>query len=201
VSDPRERIVEIARFIYDRGLSDSAGGNISMREDGRLYVSPRFMGSVYRYRITPQQVSVLDEAHHVIEGPEVLSREVRMHLAVYRAFPEVGSVIHAHTRYMMVFAAAQRTMRPVLEYTDKFGDVECIPEVPAHSQSLADEVVRLAERRRDQLKRVAMGILLPRHGVAILGLDLDNAYDTLERLENNARVSLMSRLLPPEDAG
>jgi len=98
----------------------------------------------------------------------------------------------------MVYAAAGRTIKPVLEFADKFGDVECIPQSVAHTQELADRVVDLAQRRRDQLSRVAMGILLPRHGVAILGRDLDNAYDTLERLEDNARCALFSQLLPPE---
>jgi len=196
--DPREHMVEIAALIYGRFLSNSAGGNISLRQGGRIYVSPRYMGSQYRYRITPAQISVLDEAHHVLEGPQELSREIRMHLALYEHLPEVGSVIHAHPRFLMVFAAAGRTMKPLLEFTDKFGDVECIPESAAHTQELADQVVELAQRRRAQLKRVALGVLLPRHGVAIMGHDLDNAYDTLERLEDNARCALLSRLLPPE---
>jgi L-fuculose-phosphate aldolase len=196
--DPRQHIVEIAHLIYSRFLSDSAGGNISMRQDGRIYVSPRYMGSVYHYQIRPEQISVLDAEHRVLDGPAELSREVRMHLAVYDRFPEVNSVIHAHPRWLMVFAAAGRTMPPVLEYTAKFGDVECVPEVKAHSQELADQVVQVAGRRREQLKRVAMGILLPKHGIAVLGLDLDNAFDTLERLENNARCVLLSRLLPQE---
>jgi L-fuculose-phosphate aldolase len=192
-------MVEIAALIYARFLSNSAGGNISVRQDGHIYVSPRYMGSLYRYKIRPAQISVLDEAHNILEGPQVLSREIRMHLAAYDRFPEVGSVIHAHPRYLLVYAAAGRAMKPVLEITDKFGDVECIPTAVAHTQDLADRVVELAERRRDQLKKVALGIILPRHGVAILGHDLDNAYDTLERLEDNARCSLLSRLLPPED--
>lgn len=197
--DPRKHMVEIAALIYDRFLSDSAGGNISVREDGLIYVSPRFMGSKYHYRISPAQISVLDAQHNVIEGPPELSREIRLHLAVYDHFSEVGAVIHAHPRWLMVFAVAGRTMKPVLEYTAKFGDVECIAETPMHSQELADRVVELAMRRREQLQRTALGILLPRHGVAILGRDLDNAYDTLERLENNARCILLSRLLPPEE--
>jgi L-fuculose-phosphate aldolase len=197
-NNPKERLVEVAALIYDRFLSNSAGGNISLRQDGRIYVSPRYMGSLYHYRILPEQISVLDDAHQVLDGPHELSREIRMHLAVYDHLPEVGSVIHAHPRWLMVFAAAGRTMKPVLEFTDKFGDVECIPESVAHTQELADHVVELAERRREQLKRVALGILLPRHGVAILGRDLDNAYDTLERLEDNARCVLLSRWLSPE---
>ena len=198
--DPRQRIVEIARLIYDRFLSNAAGGNISLRQDGRIYVSPRYMGSRYQYRITPEQISVLDADHNVLEGPQELSREIRMHLAVYDHFAEVGSVIHAHPRWLMVYSVAQRAMKPILEFTTKFGDVECIPESKAHSQELADQVVELARRRREQLQRVALGILLPRHGVAVLGHDIDNAYDTLERLEDNARCSLLSQLLPPEGA-
>jgi L-fuculose-phosphate aldolase len=196
--DPKSHLIEIAALIYGRYLTDSAGGNVSVRHDGRIYVSPRYMASKYHYVIRPEQISVLDEEHNVVEGPSDLSREVRMHLAVYAAFPEVGSIVHAHPRWLMVYAAAGRTMKPVLEYTDKFGDVECIPETPAHSQELAEHVVAVARRRREQLKKVAMGILLPRHGIAVLGHDLDNAFDTLERLESNARCALLSRLLPPE---
>jgi len=198
--DPKSHIIEIATLIYGRFLSDSAGGNISMRHEGRIYVSPRYMGSKYNYCIRPEQISVLDEEFQVLEGPSDLSREVRMHLAAYANLSEVGSVIHAHPRWLMVYAAAGRTMKPVLEYTTKFGDVECIPETPAHSQELANHVVAVATRRREQLQKYAMGILLPRHGIAVLGHDLDNAYDTLERLESNARCALLSRLLPPEDA-
>jgi len=196
--DPREQIVAIAKVIYGRGLSDAAGGNISVRQDGRIYISPRFMGARYRYQISTEQISVLDEAHNVLYGPTELSRESRLHLAAYENFPEVGSVIHAHPRWLMVFAAAGRTMKPVLEYTTKFGDVECVPESKAHSQELADELVKLVDRRREQLSRVAMGVLLPKHGIAVLGHDLDNAFDTLERLENNARCTLLRRLLPEE---
>lgn len=198
MTDPRDQIVEIAKVIYGRGLSDAAGGNISVRQDGRIYVSPRFMGARYRYQISTEQISVLDEAHNVLYGPTELSRESRLHLAAYENFPEVGSVIHAHPRWLMVFAAAGRTMKPMLEYTTKFGDVECVPESKAHSQELADQVIKLVERRREQLSRVAMGVLLPKHGIAVLGHDLDNAFDTLERLENNARCTLLSRLLPEE---
>lgn len=199
MSDPRQSIVEIAELIFNRFLSDAAGGNISVRHEGRIYVSPRYMGSVYHYKIKPEQISVLDAQHNVLEGPNELSREIRMHLAAYDNFPEVGSVVHAHPQWLMVFAAAGRSMKPVLEYTTKFGEIECIPETKAHSQELADQVVALAQKRREQLRKVAMGILLPKHGIVVLGHDLNNAYDTLERLENNARCVLLSRLLLRED--
>ncbi len=198
--DPKQHMIEIAKLVYGRHLSDTAGGNISLRHEGLIYVSPRFMGAQYHYNITREQISVLNAEHNVLEGPTDLSRESKMHLAAYDNFPEVNSVIHAHPTYLMVYAAASRTMKPVLEYTEKFGDIECIPESPAHSPDLAQHVVEMGQRRREQLKRVAMGVILPKHGVAVLGHDLNNAFDTLDRLEKNAQVSLLLGSLPEETA-
>lgn len=200
VTDPRPAMIATARRIYSRFLSDSAGGNISVRAGEHIYVSPRYMGSRYHYEIETAQISVVAAGGRVVEGPTDLSREVRLHLRAYERLPEVGAVIHAHPRWLMVYAAAGRDMPPVLEYTDKYGVVECVPEVRAHSQELADEVLRVAERRQAQLEKAALAVLLPRHGIAVLGRDLDDAYDALERLENNARCALLSRLLPPEGA-
>jgi len=199
MQDPKQQIVEIAKLIYARGLSDSAGGNISLRQGGLIYVSPRYMGSKYRYNISPEQISVVDNNYQVVKGPTELSREIRLHFAAYQHFPQIGSVIHAHPRWLMVYSVAGRNMQPVLEYTEKFGVTECIPATTMHSQELADEVIAIAQRRAKQLSKFALGVLLPKHGVAILGHSVDNAYDTLERLENNARCTLLSNLLPPEE--
>jgi L-fuculose-phosphate aldolase len=199
MNNVKQQIVRLARLMHTQGLTDTAGGNLSARVDGRIYVSPRYMGSRYQFEITPEQISVLDaKTHAVLEGPPDLSREIRMHLAAYDRFPEVGGVIHAHPHLLQVFGVAGRPMPPVLEYTMKFGVVECIPETPSHSQELADRVVDLAARRAEQLKRTALAVILPKHGVAVLAPDLDAAYDALERLEENARCILFARLLPPE---
>ncbi len=198
--DMRREIVRMARLIYAHGLSNTAGGNISARHEGCIYMSPRYMGSRYQFEIAPEQISVLDaSSQQVLEGPRELSRESKMHLAAYAEFPLLGGVIHAHPHNLMVFVAAGRPMPPVLEWTFKYGVMDCIPETPSHSQALADRVVALAATRREQMERVGLGIILPGHGVAVLGKDLFNAYDTLERLEENAHCILMSRLLPPED--
>ncbi|NLG27026.1 MAG: hypothetical protein GX557_03895 [Chloroflexi bacterium] len=197
--DMKREIVRIARLMYEHGLSGTAGGNISTRYEGRIYMSPRYMGSRYQFEIAPEQISVLDgETQRVLEGPTDLSRESRMHLAAYARFARLGGVIHAHPHHLLVFAAAGRPMKPVLEWTEKFGEVECISESPSHSQELADRVVELAERRRASVEGAGLGIILPGHGVAVLGSDLFNAYDILERLEENARCALLARLLPPE---
>ncbi len=194
--DPREAMVELARLIYARQLSDSAGGNLSVRTGGKIYISPRYMGSRYRWSITPEMISVLDATTlAVLEGPPDLSRESKAHLALYRAFPDAGSVIHAHPMYVQVFASANRPLPPATEYTQKYGTIACIPPVKAHSQALADSVVEALTARRAEFVGHGLAVLLPYHGIIAMGHDLDEAYDTLERMEVNARCALLGALL------
>lgn len=194
--DPRPAMVELGRIIYARQLSDSAGGNVSVRAGGRIYITPRYMGSRYRWSITPDLISVLDaERHRVLEGPPDFSREGKAHLAIYRAFPEAGAVIHAHPQYIQAFACANRPLPAVAEYTQKYGTIPCIPPTKAHSQSLADAVVETLRPRQAELAEHGLAVLLPYHGIIVAGRDLDDAYDTLERMEVNARCTLWGAVL------
>lgn len=195
-ADPRDKMVELARLIYARQLSDSAGGNVSVRAGRRIYVTPRYMGSRYRWSIKPEMISVLDaQTLQVVEGPSELSRESKAHLALYRAFAEAGAVIHAHPYHVQVFACANRPLPPVAEYTSKFGTIPCIPPAKAHSQALAEAVVEALRPHQAELADHGLAALLPYHGIIVLGKDLDEAYDVLERMEVNARCALLGALL------
>ncbi|MGQ9682561.1 MAG: class II aldolase/adducin family protein [Anaerolineae bacterium] len=194
--DPRPAMVELAALIYDRQLSDSAGGNMSVRSGDRIYVTPRFMGARYRWRIRADMISVLDAATlTVLEGPGDLSRESKAHLALYRAFAEAGAVIHAHPRYIQAFTSLGKPLEPATEYTEKYGVIPVVAPVKAHSQALADGVVEAMEGLREGFASHGLAVLLARHGIITMGRDLDEAYDTLERMEVNARCAIYGAVL------
>ena len=191
--DPRPLMVEIAHLLYDRYLTNSAGGNMSCRVGDRIYVTPRGLGSKYRWQLREEMVLVLDaDLNPIVGDPHMVSRESKMHFACYRHFPEVNAVLHAHPRYLSVFAAAGKPVTPTSEYTEKFGTVEVVPPLPSHSQALADAVVEKLAPRRAEMKSHGLGLILAWHGAVTVGRDLADAYDTLERLEWSARVLLMS---------
>ena len=195
--DPRPLMVELAHLIYDRYLSNSAGGNMSCRVGDRIFITPRYMASRQRWRLTEEMVLVCDRDGAVMEGdPRMVSRESKMHFACYRAFGEVNGVIHAHPRYLSVFAAAGRPVVPINDYTEKYGTTEVVPYYPSHSQELADAVVAQLRPREATFKTNGLGLVLAWHGFVAVGRDLADAYDTLERLEWCAQTMLMSRLLP-----
>lgn len=191
--DPRPLMVEIAHLLYRRCLTNSAGGNMSCRVGERIYITPRGLGSRHRWQLREGMVLVFDADLNPLEGdPRMASRESRMHFACYRRFPQVNGVIHAHPRYLSVFAAAGKPVTPTNEYTEKFGTVEVVPPLPGHSQALADAVVAKLAPRREEMEAHGLGVVLAWHGVVAVGRDLTDAYDTLERLEWSAHTLLMS---------
>jgi L-fuculose-phosphate aldolase len=142
-------------------------------------------------------VIVLDSELNAFKGDaSLVSRESQLHFACYRHFPEVNGVVHAHPRYLSVFAAAGQPLPPASEYTEKYGTIEVIPPLPSHSAALADAVVERLSTRRETLARNGLGLILAYHGVATFGRDLSDAYDILDRLEWNAHTHLMRGRLP-----
>jgi L-fuculose-phosphate aldolase len=192
--DPRPLMVEIAGLMYSRHLTNSAGGNISCRVGDRIYITPRYLGSRHRWRLREEMVLIFDGDLNPIAGdPQMVSRESQMHFACYRHFPEINGVVHAHARYLSVFAATGEPVIPTNEYTEKFGTVEVVPPLPSHSVEVADAVVCKLMPRRETLRKNGLGLILAWHGVVTVGRNLADAYDTLDRLEWSAHTLLVSR--------
>jgi L-fuculose-phosphate aldolase len=141
VAQARSRVAEIGRMMFDRNLTDSAGGNISVRVGDVVCMSPTQSGHKRQWQINPEDVLVTDLEGNIIEGEGGISRESNVHYLLHHTFGEYGTaVIHAHPRNLMVFAAMAKTMPPVLEANVKFGDAPCIEYAPAHSIELSKNV-------------------------------------------------------------
>lgn len=193
-TDPRPIMVEIAHLLYTRRLTNSAGGNISCRVGDYIFITPRYLGSKQRWRLREEMVLVYDRDFNIVEGkPANISREGAMHFGCYRHLQAVNSVIHAHPQYLTVFASAGKPVRPVNQYTEKFGEMEVVANLPAHSQDLADAVVAKLQPRAAALEKHGLGLILAWHGVVVVGRSLDDAYDTLDRLEWSAQTLLLAQ--------
>lgn len=195
-TDPRALMVEIATLIYERRLTNSAGGNLSCRVGDRIFITPRYLGSKHRWKLREEMVLVFERDREngdlrCIEGDEAQrSRESLMHFACYDSFPDVNGVIHAHPWNLNVFALAGKSLPPTNQYTEKFGNVAVVPNLPSHSQELADAVVETLAPQQEVLSKNGLGLILHWHGVVTVGRDLADAYDTLDRLEWSAHAEL-----------
>lgn len=196
VAEARAKLARVGAYLFDRRLTDAAGGNISTLVGDVVCMSPTLAGSKRQWQLQPEDVLVVDLDGNILEGEGSISRESNVHFGLYRAFAPTGTaVIHAHPRNVMTFAAAAMSMPPVLEANLKFGEVKCIDYAPAHSQQLADNVVGAIRGQEKRIQTQAAGVIAPWHGIFLIGKDLDAAFDAVERFDTNARSILMARHL------
>lgn len=198
IADLRAHIAEIGRLMYERHLTDAAGGNISARLGDVICVTPRYAGSKHQWRLRPEQVIVADLQGRKLEGEGDISREAKVHFNLLTEFPDGQAVVHGHPRHVMVFAMAGRPIVPVLENTLKFGVIKVCRFAPAHSVELPEYIAAELRGQETAIRKQAAAVIAPWHGLFVLGKDLASAYDAAERIDVNAHCILMSRLLPGE---
>ena len=197
MEDPRVHLCRICKLAYDRQLLDSAGGNVTTRHGDRIYMTRSYSGARYQWELRPDDILVLDRDGNILAGEGEFSREGAVHLACYREFAAAGCVFHAHSLNIMPFVVTQTPIPPLSEQTDKYGEIGFCEWAATHTDALAEHVVAALRPSRDRLERHPIGALIPRHGIFMVGKDLNSTYDALERLDRNAYIALMARLLQP----
>lgn len=195
ISQTRNKIAETGRLVFERHLTDAAGGNISVRVGDSVCITPRYSGSRRHWQLQPNQVLVSDLSGNKLDGDGDVSRESKVHFRLYQEFPDATAVLHSHARNVMPFVAAGQPIEPVLEATLKFGTIPVTGYAPAHSENLADEIVSLIRGKEDAIRKYATAVIAPWHGLFVVAKDIDAAFDLTERIDTNAYCILMSRLL------
>lgn len=198
---PRTHLVRICKLAFDRKLLDAAGGNVTTRFGDEIYMTRSFAGGRHQWDLRPQDILLLDLDGNVLDGEGEFSREGAVHLACYQAFPEAGCVFHAHSLNIMPWVATETPIPPMIEQTDKFRAIGFCRWAATHTPELADNVVEALRPLAHELTSHPIATLIPRHGIFVVGTDLNLTYDALERIDRNAYIALMARsagLIPSE---
>lgn len=185
-SEERKKLCRCVKLIYNRKLTNNAGGNVTVKVDENRYLmTPTLMAARYHCDLSPNQILVIDFEGNVIEGDGNVTREINMHQACYRANPSIKCVIHAHAPKSMFFASVGLDMPNLTEATYNWGEIKCLEFQPATTLALANIVERqvLQDRQSDK------AYLLNKHGVLVLSTSLEDGMDFLERLEWNAEIA------------
>ncbi len=196
--EERKLVAKIGSIMLQRNLTDLAGGNISMRVEDRILMSPTYAGPKRFWELEPEMVLVLDLAGNKLEGNGERSREVPTHVRLLNTYyPHGKAVIHAHPRNTLVFCVAEVPIKPVLESTLKFGEIKLAKYANggSHSELMAENIVEAMKGQEARIAKQAAVVMAPWHGVFAMGKDLPAVLDAIERVENNAYCILMSKLL------
>ena len=183
----REDMAKVAHYMWDRKLTNAAGGNIAVRvDDNRVLISPSLMSERHFCEMRPEDFLLIDYEMNILEGTGKLSREGYMHVLLLKNFKNIGATIHAHPQYCMVFVPQRKPIPNITEATMKRGPVECIPYTQAYTKNLHEEVYRYFDERRQLAEKYPIAAIMPLHGVVVSGSDLFMAYSMLERIEADA---------------
>ena len=190
-----EQVAYIAGLMFDRHLTDIAGGNVSAKDGDRIYITPRYAGSKKHWRLTYQDIiSGLISTDEIIDNP-AFSREGLSHLSVYRAYPEVKAIIHAHPPHVLAFCAIEKHIEPIINSAQKYGTLIYHDHAPSYSQEQADSIVEKLSGKEEMIKSAAAAVLMPLHGIFIAGKDLFQAVDALERINTNAWCLIAQKMI------
>jgi L-fuculose-phosphate aldolase len=168
------------------GLSPGKSGNLSVRVDGGMLITPT--GIAYNEMKGADIVEVRSDGR-VAAGQRVASSEWRIHLAIYKARPDVGAIVHTHSLNATALACLHRGI-PAFHYmVAEFGGdrVVCAPYATYGSEDLARFSVKALGPRN--------ACLLANHGAIALGDTVRQAYDRAAAVEALAAQYARARSL------
>src|SRR6201998_985016 len=178
-----------AKDMLLRGLVEGTAGNISARrEDDNLVITP---SSVDYADMTLDDLVLVDPDGGVLHAAEgrSLSSEMKLHLACYHAFDDIGSVIHSHPVWATMFAIAHQ---PIPACIDEFavycgGDVRCTDYAASGTPEVGTNAVKALEGRG--------AALIANHGLVAVGPRPAKVMHITALVERTAQIVWGARAL------
>ncbi len=192
-STAAEAIIAAGRRLGARGLIAAGEGNLSVRlDDQRVLVTP---AGRHKDELTRADLVVVRLGHDAGTGLEPArspsglapSSDLRIHLAIYDARPDVGAIAHAHLPALMALTLAGEVPDPeVLPETALL--LPRLPYLPFGEMGSPELADRIAAVLAEPPEPFANAVLLERHGALAVGADAGAAADRLELIEVLART-------------
>ncbi len=197
----KQQIYEANMELPRRGLVTYTWGNVSGidREKGLFVIKP---SGVDYEKMRPEDMVVMDLEGNQVEGSLRPSSDTPTHLELYKAFPEIGGIVHTHSTYATAWAQAGRGI-PCYGTTHAdyfYGEIPCARNLTAEEIEEGYEKntgLVIAETFKGRNPRYMPGVLCKNHGPFTWGKDGAEAVHNAVVLEEIARMNLLTEILNP----
>lgn len=189
VEQAPEAVLAAAKEMLRRNLVEGTAGNISARQaDGTIVATP---SSVNYEGMELDDLVVVDADGTVRSARDGRSptSELALHLACYRAFDDIASVIHSHPVWATMFAVSHQSIPACVDEFTMYvgGEVRCAEYGPSGSAEVADAAVKALEGRG--------AALLANHGVVAVGPSPARVLHIVALVERTAQIAWGARAL------
>lgn len=176
----KEEIVYFMQRLYQKGLTTSTGGNISvLTRNGDILITPSGMD---KGRLAAKFIVRLNAFGENFMPTCKPSMEVNMHRAIFNQNSDFKAIIHAHPHYSTLFSIAGKKINTRLtgETYAIAGDPVYVPYKIMASEELAKEVASGFKNGKV--------VVMQNHGVVTAGNNLSECFNRLEVLESAAHL-------------
>lgn len=183
--EKRELLVEYGKKVVQTGLVHGTWGNLSIRLDEKyMLVTPS--GLDYN-RLTADDMVKVKIRTLEYEGDIKPTSEKGLHGGIYEKRPEVEAVIHTHSKYCSIFAAARKSV-PVTngEIAAVFGQKIALAGygLPGTRKLMKNTIEALGKN---------FGCIMANHGMICCGRNIKEAFDNCMKMEAYCMEYIESR--------
>jgi L-fuculose-phosphate aldolase len=183
--DAKNQVLNTCQDMESAKLVIGSSGNASFRVEGTDHVAIT-PSSVDYSCMSAEDVLIINMEGDVVEGDRNPSIEHPLHLAVYKARPDVSAIVHTHCIYASAMAVLRQPLPPIVdEFVIRLGgQVEVAEYGQPGSEELAKNVVEALGQRN--------AVFLANHGALCCGPTMDVALYNALLLERVAHIYLLA---------
>ena len=199
----RQEVYRANMELPERGLVVYTWGNVSGidRESGLVVIKP---SGVEYEDLTPENLVIVDLNNNIVEGKMNPSSDTKTHVELYKAFPEIGGIVHTHSPHAVGWAQAGRDI-PCYGTTHAdyfYGAVPCsrnltAEEVEEDYELNTGKVIAEEFARRKLNPKSSPGIICHSHGPFTWGKDAAQAVYHAVVLEELAKMAMYTVMIDP----
>ncbi len=181
----RDRVAELGKSIFDRGMTAGSSGNISVQLDDGWLLTPT---NSCLGRLDPARISKLaPDGRHI--GGDPPSKELFLHSAMYQMRESARAIVHLHSTHSVAVSCLpevdpEDVLPPLTAYyVMKIGRLPLIPYYRPGDEKLGEAIRGYAAKSH--------AVLLANHGPVVAGKSLEDAVYATEELEQTAKLYLL----------
>ena len=200
----KEKVCKANLDLVKQGLVIFTWGNVSAidRESGLVVIKP---SGVSYDNMKPSDMVVVDLDGKVVEGDLNPSSDTPTHVELYKAFPNIGGVVHTHSTYATAFAQAGKDIPNIgTTHADYFyQDIPCTRDMTeaevkgAYELETGKVIVDEFLNRRKINPDHTPGVLVKNHGPFSWGTSADNAVYNAKVMEQCAKMAFIAFSVNP----